>query len=81
MIEKNCFEEAVDAKLKQDGWDTFAVEEAFTIANIALICAHLDKAERPDMGLVLTELTSMISRAHNHINLGQEEEEIAIVLS
>ncbi|XP_059066493.1 serine/threonine-protein kinase PBL34-like [Cryptomeria japonica] len=40
IIEKNRFEEAGDAKLKQHGWDIFAVEEAFTIANIALRCVH-----------------------------------------
>ncbi|GLJ41512.1 hypothetical protein SUGI_0859300 [Cryptomeria japonica] len=74
--------DAIDPKLKEDGWDIFALEEALTIANIALRRAHLDKAERPDMNLVLTELTSMMSCAHNHITLAQEEEEeISIITS
>ncbi|GLJ41511.1 hypothetical protein SUGI_0859290 [Cryptomeria japonica] len=81
MIENNRFEEAVDPKLKKDGWDIFALEEALTVANIALRCAHPDKAERPDMNLVLTELTLMMSSAHNHIGINQKEEEISIITS
>ncbi|XP_059066494.1 probable receptor-like protein kinase At3g17420 [Cryptomeria japonica] len=60
MIENNRFEETVDTKLKQDGWDIFVLGEAFTVANIALRCAHPDKAGRPDMNLVVTELNSML---------------------
>nr|BAX09107.1 protein kinase [Cryptomeria japonica] len=56
MIENNCFEEIV-----QDGWDSFAVKEALAVANIALTCAHPDETKRPDMDLVVRELSSMIT--------------------
>ncbi|GLJ41520.1 hypothetical protein SUGI_0859410 [Cryptomeria japonica] len=83
MIENNRFEQAVDAKLKQDGWDIFALEEALSVANIALRCAHPDKVERPDMNLVLTELSSMMSSAQSSPQFGieQKEEEISIATS
>ncbi|GLJ41522.1 hypothetical protein SUGI_0859450 [Cryptomeria japonica] len=79
MIEKNRFEEAVDRKLKQDGWDSYALEEALAVANIALRCARFDKAERPDMNHVVTELSSVMSSAHNHIGIERKEEEITII--
>ncbi|GLJ41515.1 hypothetical protein SUGI_0859350 [Cryptomeria japonica] len=76
MIENDRFEEAVDLKLKKDGWDIFAVEEALAVANIALRCAHSEKVERPDMNLVVTQLTSTMSSGDNSISSGQREEDI-----
>ncbi|GLJ41529.1 hypothetical protein SUGI_0859550 [Cryptomeria japonica] len=76
MIENNLFEEVVDPKLKQDGLDNFALEEALAVANIALKCAHPDKAGRPDMNLVVTKLTSLMSRGCNNIARQHREEEI-----
>ncbi|GLJ41523.1 hypothetical protein SUGI_0859460 [Cryptomeria japonica] len=73
MIENNRFEEAVDLKLKKDGWDIFAVEEALAVANIGLRCAHSEKVERPDMNLVVTQLTSTMSSG---ISSRQREEDI-----
>ncbi|XP_059066796.1 pto-interacting protein 1 isoform X2 [Cryptomeria japonica] len=81
MVENNRFEEAVDARIKQDGWDIFAVEEALTVANIALRCAHPDKTKRPDMNLLLAELTLIMSSNHNNISLEQREEEVALIMS
>ncbi|XP_059066426.1 PTI1-like tyrosine-protein kinase 2 [Cryptomeria japonica] len=77
MISNDRFEQAIDSRLKRNGWDRFTLESAFSVANIALRCARPEKAARPFMDIVLkNSLRLQRAAVITSILLGREKKKL-----
>ncbi|GLJ41534.1 hypothetical protein SUGI_0859610 [Cryptomeria japonica] len=59
MMACNCFEEALDERLKVEGFDEHDFMDVLAMENLALKCVKPNKEQRPDMSYVMRLLNNM----------------------